>query len=129
MAVERVEEKCREWDSSERGRIDGWELLRRSEGLRVPSFTAGQEFQRLAYAHLIVANKDDWCGLQHLRSPHFPGQVRAFMLHGAYLTDDTPAFGRFYNDNPKEINEMRIMLYFTALSARGSFLVMSSRPV
>jgi len=43
------------------------------------------------------------------------------------LTDDAPLLEEFYNDNPKEINEMRIMLRFTALASR--VLLLGSQPM
>ena len=45
----------------------------------------------------------------------------------AQLTADAPLLEEFYNDNPKEINEMRIMLRFTALALR--VLLSASQPV
>ena len=45
----------------------------------------------------------------------------------AQLTDDAPLLEEFYNDNPMEINEMRIMLRFTALAAR--VLLSASQPM
>ena len=47
------------------------EFLRGRECLRLPAFTADQQFQRFAHGDVIVDNEDDWCDLQHLRSPHF----------------------------------------------------------
>jgi hypothetical protein len=60
--------------------------------------------------------------------PPFHGQVCApkRLLHCAQLTDDAPLLEEFYNDNPMEINEMRIMLRFTALAARVLFLGLSA---
>jgi len=52
--------------------------------------------------------------------PPFHGQVCApkRVLRSAQLTADAPLLEEFYNDNPKEINEMRIMLRLTALALR-----------
>jgi hypothetical protein len=96
------------------------ELLRRSEGFRLQSFKAGQQFQRPAYSDVFVGKKDDWCALQHGRPP-FHGQVCApkLLLHCAQLTDDAPLLEEFYNDNLMGINEMRIVLHLTGLANIG----------
>ena len=62
-------------------------------------------------------------------SPPFHGQVCApkRLLHRAQLTDDAPLLEEFYNDNPKEINEMTIVLRFTALALR--VLLWASQPM
>ena len=59
----------------------------------------------------------------NMGDPPLHGQVCApkRVLHCAQLTDDAPLLQEFYNDNPMEINEMRIMLRFTALAARVLF--------
>ncbi len=53
----------------------------------------------------------------NMGGPPFHGQVCApkLLLHCAHLTDAAPLLKEFYNDNPMEINEMRIVLRFTAL--------------
>ena len=42
------------------------------------------------------------------------------MLRCAHLTDNAPLLKGFYNDNPMEINEMRVVWRFTILRAQGS---------
>jgi len=45
------------------------------------------------------------------------------------LTDAAPLLKEFYNDNPMEINEMRIVLRSTAHGCARSVLVMASQPM
>ncbi len=67
----------------------------------------------------------------NMGGPPFHGQVCApkLLLHCAHLTDAAPLLKEFYNDNPMEINEMRIVLRSTAHGCARSVLVMASQPM
>jgi hypothetical protein len=92
------------------------ELLRRSESLRLPAFTADQQFRRFAHGDVIVDNEDDWRDLQHLRSPHFMARCvhPNSVLHCGHLTDAPTVEGILQRQpNGNQRDEDRVAFHST----------------
>ena len=66
------------------------EFLCGSERLGLPAFTPDQQFQRLAYGDVVVDNEDDWCEVQHRRSPHSWPSARVKLMLPAHDRVMTP---------------------------------------